>query len=88
MIKVLYLILFCLIYSLTDIVLVVIALVQTVLKLSTGEPSESLKDAGRTLGLYLKQISEFLSYASEVKPYPFSDWPQAKAKDKLLDEIK
>jgi hypothetical protein len=87
-IKILYLILFCIIYGLTDIVLFTIVFVQTLLNLFTGEPSESLKDFGKSLGIYLKQISEFLSYASEEKPYPFSDWPQAKLEDKQLDELK
>jgi hypothetical protein len=87
-IKILYLILFCIIYGLTDIVLFTIVFVQTLLNLFTGEPSESLKDFGKSLGIYLKQISEFLSYASEEKPYPFSDWPQAKPEDKQLDELK
>lgn len=88
MIKIIYLILFCLIYGLTDIVLITIAFVQTLLNLFTGEPSESLKEFGKSLGIYLKQISEFLSYASEEKPFPFSDWPQAKPVDKHLDELK
>ena len=88
MIKIIYLILFCLIYGLTDIVLITIAFLQTLLNLLTGEPSESLRDFGKSLGIYLKQISEFLSYASEEKPFPFSDWPQAKSADKHLDELK
>ena len=87
MIKVLYLILFYMIYGLTDLALIVIVVAQTLLKLFTGEPSESLKDFGRSLGTYVKQISEYLSYASERKPFPFSDWPQAGFDEKKLDEI-
>jgi len=87
-IKVLYLILFYMIYSLTDLALIVITVVQTFLRLFTGEPSESLKDAGRSLGTYVKQISEYLSYASESKPFPFSDWPQARSEDERLDGMK
>jgi len=81
MIKVLYLFLFYMIYGLTDLVLMAITIIQTLLNLFTGEPSESLKSAGRSLGVYVKQISEYLSYASEQKPYPFSDWPQVEALD-------
>jgi hypothetical protein len=47
-----------------------------------------LKDFGKSLGIYLKQIAEFLSYASEEKPFPFSDWPEAGSTDKGLDELK
>lgn len=88
MIKILYLILFSLIYGLTDIVLFTIVVVQTLLNLFTGEPSNSLKEFGKSLGIYLKQITEFLSYASEDKPFPFSDWPQSKNSKEQLDELK
>lgn len=87
MLKVLYLFLFYLIYGLTDVVLMVITIIQTLLNLFTGEPSESLQSAGRSLGVYVKQISEYLSYASEQKPYPFSDWPQVEPLVSSQEEI-
>lgn len=80
-IKILYLILFYLIYRITDLVLLLVLLVQTILNIFSGEPSSSIKLFGKSLGLYLQQISEFLSYASEEKPFPFSDWP-------LIEEAK
>lgn len=76
MLKLLYLILFYVIYRFTHFLLLLIAIVQTVLSLFSGEPSQSIRQFGKNLGVYLQQISEFLSYASEEKPYPFSDWPQ------------
>jgi hypothetical protein len=75
-IKILYLILFYLIYRITDLVLLVVMLMQIGLNIFSGEPSESVKLFGKSLGAYLQQISEFLSYASEEKPFPFSDWPE------------
>jgi hypothetical protein len=81
--KILYLVLFYLIYSLTDIALMVIAIVQTLLNLFSGGPSKSLQDAGKSLGLYVKQLSEYLSYASEHKPFPFSDWPEPEVEAKV-----
>jgi len=75
MIKILYLILFYLIYRITDVILLLVLLVQTILNIFSGEPSQSIKEFGKSLGVYLQQISEFLSYASEEKPFPFSDWP-------------
>ena len=77
MIKILYLILFYLIYRITDLVLLGVMLIQIGLNVFSGEPSESIKKFGKSLGIYLQQISEFLSYASEEKPFPFSDWPEA-----------
>ena len=78
-IKIFYLIFFYVIYSFTDIVLILIAIFQTLCKLFGDGPSQSLQRTGQSLGLYVKQISEYLSYATEQKPYPFSDWPEPEA---------
>lgn len=80
-IRVLYVILFYVIYGLTDVVFALIAIVQTVLNLFGGGPSMTLKLFGASLGLYVKQIADYLSYASEEKPFPFSDWPEAQVED-------
>ena len=84
-IRILYLILFYLIYRVTDLVLLLVMLVQTILNIFSGEPSASIKLFGKSLGVYLLQISEFLSYASDEKPFPFSDWPQAEEKAASVD---
>jgi len=75
MLRLCYVVLFYVIYNLTDVVLVVIAVAQTLLNLFGEGPSETLKDFGASLGIYVKQITEYLSYNHQRKPYPFSDWP-------------
>ncbi len=84
MLKILYLILFYLIYRITDLVLLLVVFVQTLLNIASGEPSQSIKEFGKSLGVYLQQISEYLSYASDEKPYPFSDWPTVMPDDEPL----
>lgn len=84
MIKLLYLILFYLIYSITDLVLLLVVLTQTLLNMFSGEPSGSIQIFGKSLGVYLQQISEYLSYASDEKPFPFSDWPVVE--DQIVEE--
>lgn len=73
--RILYVILFYVIFSFTDILMALIALVQSIAVLLGNEPLPSLQKFGSSLGVYLKQISEFLSFSSDEKPYPFSDWP-------------
>ena len=80
--RVLYVIIFYLIYGLTDIVLLFITLVQTVLNLFGSGPSQSLRLFGSSMGQYVDQITQYLSYASEEKPFPFSDWPAPENLDK------
>lgn len=54
----------------------IVALVQTVLGFVSGEPNARLLNFSKSLNLYLYQILEFLTYSTEEKPFPFSDWPE------------
>lgn len=74
--RIVYVILFCIIFSFMDLLLAFIALLQSVIAVVSGEPNEALKDFGARLGIYLKQIAEFVSFDSDDMPFPFSDWPE------------
>lgn len=52
-----------------------LALLQLALALLTGKPNERLCGLARSLGRYLGQIAQFVGFASEQLPFPFSDWP-------------
>jgi hypothetical protein len=54
-----------------------IALVQFVLALFGNVPNARLGAFGRSLGRYMGQIASFVSFATEVPPFPFSDWPSS-----------
>ena len=43
--------------------------------LLAGKPNDRLVSFGRSLGRYLQQIVEFLTFATEEMPFPFNDWP-------------
>ena len=75
--RIIYILLFYVIYGFTDVVLLFITVIQTVLNLFGSGPSQSLTLFGLSLSEYIKQIAKYLSYASNEKPYPFSDWPEA-----------
>lgn len=87
MLKIAYLFLFYCIYGLTDVVLLAITIMQTLLNIFSNEPSQSLMRVGMSLGLYVKQITEFLTYASEEKPFPFSDWPEPGLKNDAKERL-
>ncbi|RRJ85476.1 DUF4389 domain-containing protein [Aestuariirhabdus litorea] len=69
--------LFWLVMQLTRLVVGVVVLSQVVFVLMTGSPNDNLLDFSRSLNRYIFQILQFLTYHSEQKPFPFSDWPQA-----------
>ena len=49
---------------------------QFIVTLLTSVPNDRLKPFSRHLALYIYDVLRFLSYNSEEKPYPFSDWPK------------
>ena len=53
-------------------------LFQFVAHLLTGRPNARLREFGESLGSYLQEIADFLTYHSEQKPFPFAAWPGQK----------
>jgi len=70
-----YMVLMAVIFHVLEAVLLVVALVQFIMALGSDAPNERLVAFGRNLGSYLRQIADFLTFASEEIPFPFSDWP-------------
>jgi hypothetical protein len=54
-----------------------LALVQLLFAAVSDGPNGRLQRFGRGLGIYLRQITDFVCFASEDVPFPFSDWPAA-----------
>ena len=71
----LYMLLMMLVLHIFGTVLVVVAIIQFVIVLMNDSPNERLVTFGRNLGIYLRQIAHFLTFASEEVPFPFSEWP-------------
>ena len=71
----LYMLLMMLVLHIFGTVLVVVAIIQFVIVLMNDAPNERLVTFGRNLGIYLRQIAHFLTFASEEVPFPFSEWP-------------
>lgn len=61
-------------FQLAATLLGVLAVVQFVLAL-VNAPNARLSQFGRSLGQYLRQIADFVGFATEEVPFPFSDWP-------------
>lgn len=52
---------------------------QVLFSLLTGSDNDNLRALGKSLTLYVKQILDFLTYNSEIKPFPFSPYPHSNA---------
>lgn len=71
----LLMILMALAFHISGTLLALGAIVQFVLALLSATPNVRLIAFGQSLGLYLSQIADFVSFATEEAPFPFSAWP-------------
>ena len=70
--------LMCVAFQIAVWVLVVVAVLQLVLAVATEGTNERLRSLGGSIGRYLGQIADFVTFGSETVPFPFSDWPAAR----------
>ena len=73
--RVLYMLLFSFMAYFALVLNWVLVVVQLFVVAVSGSPNEQLQKFGGSLGDFLSQVIAFLTFASEEKPFPFSDWP-------------
>lgn len=74
-IRLVYMILFAVIFSIAEFVVFAIAVVQLLSRLFTGDVNEELRSLGDRIGRYMHQIVAFQTFHSEERPYPFAPFP-------------
>lgn len=73
--RIFYTILFCIIGWMTLWVFTFVVLIQFGFLLITGQVNKNLKGFNKEIGLFLFDMIKYLSFQSDVKPFPFRDWP-------------
>ncbi len=76
-IRLVYMVLFALFLQVASVVMWALVVVQFLFALITGSDNTNLRKFGDSLSKYIYHALRFLTYNSEEKPYPFSDWPEA-----------
>ncbi len=75
-IRVLFMLIFgLLLYLIIVPVILVLALGQALFSIVTGDENDNLRKFGAALSQYVHQVLRFLTFNSEEKPFPFSDFP-------------
>lgn len=65
-----------LLYALSRLVTFAVVVVQFFTVLLTGETNAQLKQWGRSLAVYSFEVVDFLTFNTDVRPFPFdADWP-------------
>ncbi|MDZ5601903.1 DUF4389 domain-containing protein [Pseudomonas sp. RP23018S] len=75
LLRVLWMLVFLLVWQLAEVLLGALVLVQLIYRLVYGAPSASVMNLGDSLSQYLAQIGRFGTFHTEQKPWPFADWP-------------
>lgn len=75
-IRLLYMIVFGLLSILARMVVWVVAALQFLLVLVTGNDNNNLRDLGQGASKWTYQAFLFVTFNSDEKPFPFSDWPE------------
>jgi len=83
----LFMLLFVIIYSVTEFVLGAVVFFQFLHVLATREVNERLQEFTTDVSVFIYQILQFLTFNSEVKPYPFAPWPDGPADLESLDVL-
>ncbi len=71
----LYMLLMALAFHVCVTVLGIVTIIQFVMVLLSNAPNNRLVSFGRSMGNYLRQIVNFLTFATQDIPFPFSEWP-------------
>lgn len=71
----LFMLLMGLAFQVCETVLCIVTIIQFVMTLLNDTPNARLVSFGRSMGIYLRQIVNFLTFATEEMPFPFSEWP-------------
>ena len=74
--RLVYMILFAVIFYIVALVIAVVAVVQFLSRLFTGKVNQQLQALGQGVGVYVNEITVFLTYHTDDKPYPFAPWPK------------
>lgn len=75
--KVIFILLFWVLLTVVGWVLGAIVFVQLIIVLLTGERNMQLVNFGANLGVYLKQIVDYVCFVEDDKPFPFEDFPSS-----------
>ena len=74
-IRVIYMLLFGVVFWVLCWILAATTLVQLVVRLLNGRPNPDLTRFGASLARYARQVIEFLTFVTELAPFPFAAWP-------------
>ena len=68
-------------YLIIPAIVLVLMITQTLFVIITGASNDNLRVLGTALSRYIFEVLQFLSYASDNRPFPFSAFPSVENDD-------
>ena len=68
-------------YVIIPAIVLVLMITQTLFVFITGDSNDNLRVLGTALSKYIFEVLQFLSYASDNRPFPFSAFPSVENDD-------
>ena len=84
--RLLYMLLFTVFYGVAEMVLTAVVVFQFLVVLFTGGRNARVLSLGASLATYTYQVFRYLTYNSELRPFPFSDWPTDRSLVELAEQ--
>lgn len=72
--RIVFMLIFAVIGGLVRMLLWAVIILQIVSALLTGKPNQNIMSFGRNLAAYTCHILLFMTFNTEVLPFPFSEW--------------
>jgi hypothetical protein len=74
--RVAFVVLFWIVFYVAQLVVGAVALAQCVFVILTNNPNQHLLQFGDSLSKYIHDILRFVTFNSDQRPFPFSDYPK------------
>ncbi|SFD26524.1 protein of unknown function [Thiohalospira halophila DSM 15071] len=75
--RLVFMVIFAIAFQLAELLLAAVAVIQFLFRLVTGECNDRLAVFGAGLAEYLRRVVAYLTFASDSRPFPFDNWPDA-----------
>ncbi|MBT8146187.1 MAG: DUF4389 domain-containing protein [Gammaproteobacteria bacterium] len=75
--RIVYMIGFCVVLYVVSVVIWFLTGAQALFSIFTGSDNRNLRLLGSSLAEYVNQILKFITYNSEIRPFPFGPFPEA-----------
>jgi len=74
--RILFVALFWIVFYITQLVVAAVVIAQCIFSVVTNNPNKQLVTFGDSLGKYIHDILRYVTFNSDQRPFPFSEFPK------------